>query len=549
MKRILFLLIILLFITPAWADTHTAVSCEYSEVSARVADAGAGDTVTIPAGSCTWASTLAITKPIVLHGNGVGSTVITSTATGGGITYNPASPSSANRFRITGLSLTATTTARAIYFGNTTTTKEFVRLDHCAITVTAAPYAIGTGGTIFGVFDNNTINYYTKGFDFGGNPGSTDAGKTQWEGLDRVYGNEDNLYLEDNTITGGSGALNVSGGGGRFAFRYNTLTPAGFGAFDFHGNQPNNYFEDNYGGNTGSMIGEFYGNDISNITARLNDVRGGKTLHYFNRVRLTNDSSTAILTYREEYSDIFGVQHAIPQKVVDSYAWGNWQKKAASSSLVNQYVMSYLNDVDQENCCSRTITWSPDTKYGTYGYIYYCTKFTNDSTNSCWKLVPGTAGFTSPAITLTSPYHTGETEPNWAGTPARYAIQDGQTAWLNMGTSDTPIVENTDVWLQHTGTFDGTGIVANGGGVGCGTLANRPATCTTGVAYWSTDQSCSDLTGMVGANPSTPISGTLYKCTATNTWEAYYKPYTYPHPLRGTITISGGIAISGGTIQ
>jgi len=40
-----------------------------------------------------------------------------------------------------------------------------------------------------------------------------------------------------------------------------------------------------------------------------------------------------------------------------------------------------------------------------------------------------------------------------------------------------------------------------------------PATCSKFQAYWATDQN------------------TLYKCTATNTWTAYYTPYTYPHPL------------------
>ena len=69
-------------------------------------------------------------------------------------------------------------------------------------------------------------------------------------------------------------------------------------------------------------------------------------------------------------------------------------------------------------------------------------------------------------------------------------------------------------------------------GVRCGTLGNLPSTCTTGMGYWATDQSCSDLTGMIGASPTTPISGTLYKCTSTDTWEPYYTPYTYPHPLR-----------------
>lgn len=89
---------------------------------------------------------------------------------------------------------------------------------------------------------------------------------------------------------------------------------------------------------------------------------------------------------------------------------------------------------------------------------------------------------------------------------------------------NTDTVENLSFWVSKTG-FNGTV------GVGAGTLANRPATCTMGVGYWATNQSTTDLTGMIGVNPSTPITGTLYKCTATNIWTAYYTPYTYPHPL------------------
>ncbi|MGZ3792602.1 MAG: hypothetical protein ACXVCP_09645 [Bdellovibrio sp.] len=69
-------------------------------------------------------------------------------------------------------------------------------------------------------------------------------------------------------------------------------------------------------------------------------------------------------------------------------------------------------------------------------------------------------------------------------------------------------------------------------GIGCGPLASLPSICTTGQGFWATQQSCSDLTGMVGAHPANPISGKLYRCIATNTWDAGTAPLPYPHPLR-----------------
>ena len=108
---------------------------------------------------------------------------------------------------------------------------------------------------------------------------------------------------------------------------------------------------------------------------------------------------------------------------------------------------------------------------------------------------------------------------------------------LNRTLPTAPVFETSAVanyikpnrdYYWHTASFDGTS------GMGCGTLANRPATCTTGVGYWATTQSCTTLTGMVGTFPSTPISGILYMCGATG-WAdgTTYTPYTYPHPLRG----------------
>jgi hypothetical protein len=87
----------------------------------------------------------------------------------------------------------------------------------------------------------------------------------------------------------------------------------------------------------------------------------------------------------------------------------------------------------------------------------------------------------------------------------------------------TPVAQTSP-----TSPFNGSG------GVGFGTLTNRPSSCTTGVAYWATDQGNWNQSGSGG-------QGELFKCTA-NTWTLGYTPYAYPHPLT-----AGGTAGSGPT--
>ena len=84
------------------------------------------------------------------------------------------------------------------------------------------------------------------------------------------------------------------------------------------------------------------------------------------------------------------------------------------------------------------------------------------------------------------------------------------------------VAANRDFYSESA-SFNGTS------GVGVGPLPARPATCTAGVGYWATDQGTWNKT--VGGE-----QGVLYKCTSTDTWEVYYTPYEYPHPLRGEST-------------
>jgi hypothetical protein len=88
---------------------------------------------------------------------------------------------------------------------------------------------------------------------------------------------------------------------------------------------------------------------------------------------------------------------------------------------------------------------------------------------------------------------------------------------VNIGSGYPNVQENREYYNQIS-AFNGTA------GIGVGTMAGRPSTCTPGVAYWATDQGEWDST-------HTGPDGQLYVCTAPNSWSLYYKPYTYPHPL------------------
>lgn len=117
----------------------------------------------------------------------------------------------------------------------------------------------------------------------------------------------------------------------------------------------------------------------------------------------------------------------------------------------------------------------------------------------------------------------------WSDTLAKINVNIDNPWGCSNPSPSTHLVSDRDYYnavsaltqTSPTSPFNGTT------GMGFGILANRPTTCTTnplesggGVGYFATDQG---------------PQGTLYRCSATNTWTVQYTPYTYPHPLVSVI--------------
>jgi len=346
------------------------------------------------------------------------------------------------------------------------------RIDHNTIKYPTASDMISSygqfGRPVEGLFDNNNVTYGRIVY-YGDDSGGT-KGNNRWaEPLNLGKGNA--VYVEDNTITwpdGTSGGyLNHMDGnwGCRYVARFNKING---GRFEAHALQGQN--------SRACRLWEVYNNTMTNPangTYRPFLMRGGTGMIFHNTTdgRFVNNN-IFIDNPRSHQADVYS-----------GMSWG----PCTGSSPIDGNTSG-----GEGYPCRDQIGRSTDSFQWNYGSPYPSQQL---APVFIWK---NTRTDTSVEIPV---------QLNCVGTSEECTRQ-----------STKHIVESRDYYTFRS-SFNGVS------GVGEGTLAQRPSTCTTGVGYWATDQ------GEWNSKNAGP-DGALYRCTSTNTWSLYYTPYTYPHPLQ-----------------
>lgn len=509
-----------LFSAPGRAQTITAASCNASDVQNALNSVKAnGTTVQVPACAAsqnvTYTAEVTYTGPYSIVVVGAGS----QTTTGGGdatVIFDgngnntPAfffQVPSGGTLRISGISIESASPSQknngSLNVQCNDTPGE-LRIDHIHL---ANSYVALQAVDCFGVVDHsifdepsssgtdNSVHTWNPNY----NKGSAGAnGDGSWAAPTQP-GSAYALYYESNVFN--SGAANDCTFGGKQVFRFNTFNTSGLQTHPTGG-----------GGA---------------------DERGCRSTEvYENTFNASNSNS---------YFDLFWLSSGT------MYVWGN----SAPTGYNNFFTLH-----EQRMCQGGGETCYPEV--GTPTDWGYCGTY-KDGIGSAWdfntttgypcidqpgrgqgQLITGTMpnAINSSLGNIAWPNQALEPIYEWMDTWAKVPNQGGSFFSIY---DPAAFTQNQDFYTSQNLT-DGTNVSftgnpSTGAGVGYGTLANRPSTCTPSVAYWATDQGSWNTSG---SGPQ----GELFICTATNTWTLSYTPYTYPHPL---VTSGGGDGGGGGS--
>jgi hypothetical protein len=274
-------LINLVFSLPALAATINAANCSSPAIQTAINSAVDGDTVIVPAGSCTWTTpasmtpAVSISKGITLQGAGIGQTIITdSTGTGSDDCAIKISGSAGKTIRVTGFEFhggNSNDYDGAIKVGGTSGWKTF-RLDHLKFdSYNGLHMLINSRGLI------DHVQAVNVGWTNVIKPNG--SGNTDWSSP-VTLGSDEALYIEDCTFTyrsGQSAGITAveSYNGARVVLRYSTITNAAYGGHDYCRS-----------GERSSMIQEIYNNTFTVDAYGLSavDVCGGTGVIFNNTI-------------------------------------------------------------------------------------------------------------------------------------------------------------------------------------------------------------------------------------------------------------------------
>jgi hypothetical protein len=573
-------------------STVTAVSCSQSDVNKVINGpthvAVDGDTIIIPAGSCTWTTGVTVRAGIGISiiGSGTpnsspstfGAGTVNTVLTGGGFVMNPVFGNSLSRVSL--IHFLPGTTGAPIGVNGTCTSGGCpnLRLDNLIFptsweNLNLPDAAVANVSNMFGVADHNTVGDVAPTVNYlcflnlgnGSWQGIGNWGDNSWARPD-TFGTAQTFYLENNafnyslgtdTDIGGS-----NGGGARLACRFNQFNNINaFGACSGHGTDTTGrprgvrQWEGYY--NTGtcsnaqagcgsawpgrSGVGRSFGNSFTNTGSGF-----FKGLADFNAQRTwrgsswgqcdgvapwdTNDQTSY---YTGTIGSVTGIGTSvwtITESQNPGWATNQWAPNGAPYSFYD-VTKSYGILITSNKSNSMTLEFLCES---CIGY--------RPAAGDTYKILRSTACLDQPNRGAGALVAGSQSNPILASTGApgpvnqvrdpSYQAADSlpSTAGHTLTGDWAGVIPNRDYYVEsvnQSAQSSPTSPFNGTSGTGHGTLTNRPATCATGVGYWATDQGSWNTTG--------GEQGELFICTAANTWTISYSPYTYPHPV-----IAGG---------
>jgi len=597
MKLRWFILALLLLPLRASAQgTYTANSCNYSDVNAVINGpthtAVNGDTINIPAGSCTWTSGITIPAGIGISiigagtpntgtgtvGAGTSTTTITQNFSGHSFLAHPTYGNATMRFSLMNLQpasgLSGGGDQPIMVIGTCASGGcPNIRIDNITFpsswqSVGLNDYSLIMVDNVFGVLDHNSpsgasgYGVCLVNVNHSAWKGVGEYGDNSWYSPD-TFGTAQALYLENNLLTVAFGTDTDGSdtyqdiGGGRFVCRYNTFNSVS------EANACANHGTESTGRPRGGRQEEAYNNTVTCTNTSQGcgaafGSRSGASLVYNNNISAGTGSwfnhvldLNMLRSFRGPASPWGTCDGTGPYDLNDGTTYGSgtvttsgtgtfsdsnatWTLNEWAGSAVTNGTPYSIHDVTQNFGDEITANTSAPVQYT---FILAPNNAGNTSpwtwnTSDSYQILRATVCIDQPGRGQSSVLLSGDTPTptGWVGDALDpvYEWGDTHTGTLSQalvgGDSTNRFLNNRDFYYQ-CGSLNSTcsGGFTGAAGTGTGTYASRPSTCIPYVAYWATDQN------------------TLYKCTATNTWTAFYTPYTYPHPLTGGTPVAPAV--------